>query len=131
MLILLFAGSAQWRFFQGSGILHFGKIGYRLTQHSPTFTGRAQLFDQDGLLFEPNEWIKLFTLPPLRIIHYVLKYNPAYLHIQGSQQKIIQNRLSALLRAAVLAGLYWFVERWKNSFQKKHGRFLVGREAAI
>ncbi len=31
-----FARGAQWRFFQGSGILHLGKIAYRLTHHYTT-----------------------------------------------------------------------------------------------
>ena len=29
-------GSAQWRIFSALGNSHYGKIGYRLTQHSPT-----------------------------------------------------------------------------------------------
>ncbi len=32
---------------------------------------------------------------------------------------------------AVLAGLYWFVERWKNIFPKKQGCFLECLGAAI
>ena len=85
--------------------------------HSPTFTHRKGTII--GLRWSPFQFIErmdLFTLPPLRTLHYILKYNPAYSRIMP--KKPFKTVCPPCFEPAVLAGLSWFVERWKNSFQK-------------
>ncbi len=48
--------SAQWRIFSWSGILHFGKITYRLTHHSPTLRRKRYSFYGYLFLIPPTSW---------------------------------------------------------------------------
>ncbi len=53
MLIFYIRQRCTMANFTGPGILHFGKIGYRLTQHSPTLRRKSHSFYGYLLLISP------------------------------------------------------------------------------
>ena len=106
------ARSAQWQNFLDPGILHLGKIGYRLTHHSPTFAGIGLRWSA----FQFFERMELFTLQPLRTRQYFFSYNPAHSRITPKDHLKQIVRLASRLPSwqAFLS----FLRCWKNSFQK-------------
>ncbi len=96
-----FARGAQWRNFLDPGILHFGKIGYRLTHHSPTLRRERHSFYADPLLISPLA-------------------APWPDHIKRILSK-------GIIRLASRPSSWWaiisFLRGWENSFQKNRDVF--------
>ena len=80
--------------------MHLGKIGYRLTHHSPTLRRKRNSFYGYPLFISPLPAPWLYHI---KRIPFKTDNPPCFV-------------------PAVLAGLSWFEERWKNGFQKT-GKF--------